>query len=89
MSTYELVASMPVGDGEVEITIAFDYTPSRPAIYSGPMMSPSEDARLEFLTCYIKGDNPMPLPMQIVADEWAEDYLDNDGRDRALDVVGR
>lgn len=88
MSVHEFVASMPVGNGEVEVTIAFDYTPPSRAVYDGPMMGPAEDARLDFLTCYVKGDNPMPLPIQALADEWAEEYLNEDGRDRALDVIG-
>jgi len=87
MSVYEIVASMPVGNGEVELTIAFEYSPPTRAVYDGPMMGPAEDARVDFLTCYMKKDITMPLPLQALADEWAEDYILNDGRDKALDAV--
>jgi len=88
MSKHEVETVLPVGSDGVFLIVAFDYSPPTRAVYSGPMTGPAEDARLEYLTCWLKSRDTMPLVIQTEADKWAEEWLADEGRDRAIRAVG-
>jgi len=88
MSKHEVETVLPVGSDGVFLIVAFEYSPPTPAVYSGPMTAPAEGSRLEYLTCRLKSGDTMPLVIQAEADKWAEEWLADEGRDRAIGEAG-
>lgn len=87
------VRFVPVSLVEIEVAyptvdIDFTYSPGRPE--TGPTYAcggtPAEPADVEMTKAtLVNGDGLLPTQAQI--DDWAENWLDGDGYERALDVA--
>ncbi len=88
MSRHTIRAEVDVGETCVKLDIEFQYHPGTPQ--RGPSYAsggePAEGPELEFLhATLIDGDGLDPSPAQL--QEWAEDWLDEEGFDAACDLA--
>jgi hypothetical protein len=83
---YTLTAYCPFGLGEIEVDIVYTYTPGRPA--RGPSYAsggePADPPEIEFVSAALPKDK-LSDHHQLMLNEWAEEWLADEGFDDAVD----
>lgn len=74
-------ASFCAPEGGPEVRIFFDFYRPRPAVLSGPLTSPPQDASISFVGAWYTHDNSVCDPQ---ASQWAEEWL-LDHEDKAIE----
>lgn len=85
---HTLTFYFPFGLSEVDVEVAYNYTPGRPA--RGPSYAsggePADPPEIEFISAVLKGAK-LDKALQDKLNEWAEDLLAGDGWDDAVDYA--